>query len=52
MTGDDRVGGLVGWNNGPISSSHATGTVNGGNWVGDLLGRTMTTTLGTALQSD
>ena len=32
------VGGLVGFNDGPISSSHATGDVNGGKWVGGLVG--------------
>ena len=32
------VGGLVGWNNGPISGSHATGNVNGVQWVGGLVG--------------
>ena len=32
------VGGLVGWNNGPISSSHATGTVSGSQTVGGLVG--------------
>ena len=32
------VGGLVGWNNGPISNSHATGDVNGVTWVGGLVG--------------
>ena len=33
------VGGLVGWNNGPISYSHATGdTVRGVQWVGGLVG--------------
>ena len=32
------VGGLVGWNNGPISSSHATGDVYGGHYVGGLVG--------------
>ena len=32
------VGGLVGWNNGPISSSHATGDVDGVRWVGGLVG--------------
>ena len=35
------VGGLVGFNNGPISSSHATGDVNGvRSGLGGLLGRT------------
>ena len=34
----DLAGGLVGWNNGPISSSHATGDVIGGHWVGGLVG--------------
>ena len=34
----DLVGGLVGWNNGPIIDSHATGNVNGVNWVGGLVG--------------
>ena len=32
------VGGLVGWNNGPISSSRATGDVNGERRVGGLVG--------------
>ena len=32
------VGGLVGWNNGPISSSHATGDVDGATYVGGLVG--------------
>ena len=32
------VGGLAGWNNGPISSSHASGDVNGVQWVGGLVG--------------
>ena len=33
------VGGLVGWNNGPISDSHATGTrVSGSGQVGGLVG--------------
>ena len=34
----DLVGGLVGWNNGQISSSHATGTVTGSAYVGGLVG--------------
>ena len=33
-----QVGGLVGSNNGPISSSHATGNVRGFGWVGGLVG--------------
>ena len=33
-----QIGGLVGWNNGPISSSHATGTVSGSQTVGGLVG--------------
>ena len=37
-TGWYLVGGLVGWNNGPISSSHATGDVRGVQWVGGLVG--------------
>ena len=32
------VGGLVGFNNGPISSSHATGDVDGSAYVGGLVG--------------
>ena len=32
------VGGLVGFNNGPISSSHATGDVDGNAYVGGLVG--------------
>ena len=35
---DGFVGGLVGWNNGPIIDSHATGDVTGVNWVGGLVG--------------
>ena len=35
---DGFVGGLVGWNNGPIIDSHATGNVTGVNWVGGLVG--------------
>ena len=40
VTGTNNwVGGLVGWNNGPISDSHATGTrVNGYGQVGGLVG--------------
>ena len=39
MTGTGNlVGGLVGWNNGPISSSHATGDVDGATYVGGLVG--------------
>ena len=39
MTGTGNpVGGLVGFNNGPISSSHATGDVIGVKWVGGLVG--------------
>ena len=39
VTGTDGpVGGLAGWNNGPISSSHATGDVNGVQRVGGLVG--------------
>ena len=34
----DLVGGLVGWNNGPIIDSHATGDVSGVKWVGGLVG--------------
>ena len=32
------VGGLVGWNNAPISGSHATGDVKGVQWIGGLVG--------------
>ena len=39
MTGTGNlVGGLVGWNNGPIIDSHATGDVSGVQWVGGLVG--------------
>ena len=39
MTGTDGpVGGLAGWNNGPIIDSHATGDVSGVKWVGGLVG--------------
>ena len=38
VTGTDVVGGLVGWNNGPISNSHATGDVDGLAFVGGLVG--------------
>ena len=38
--GGDRVGGLVGQNNGSITSSYATGTVMGADYVGGLVGGT------------
>ena len=34
----NNAGGLNGWNNGPISSSHATGDVKGVGYVGGLVG--------------
>ena len=39
ITGDWDVGGLVGQNDGTISSSYATGNVNGDQYVGGLVGR-------------
>ena len=38
VTGINRVGGLVGWNHGTISGSHATGTVSGDVDIGGLAG--------------
>ena len=39
VTGSDRlVGGLVGVNSGPVSTSYATGRVSGGDGVGGLIG--------------
>src|SRR5690554_5533945 len=38
ITGNNYVGGLVGWNNGDIASSYATGAVDGNNDVGGLVG--------------
>ena len=39
MTGDDRVGGLVGWNSdGTISGSSSSGSVTGEDYVGGLVG--------------
>ena len=39
VTGNsDPVGGLVGWNNGPIIDSHATGDVDGAGYFGGLVG--------------
>jgi hypothetical protein len=40
VTGMRNVGGLVGWNEGTVSSSNFTGSVNGSNeYVGGLVGR-------------
>ena len=36
--GETNIGGLVGFNGGPIIDSHATGNVNGVQWVGGLVG--------------
>ena len=41
--GGDRVGGLMGQNNGIITSSYATGTVMGADYVGGLVGGTIGT---------
>ncbi len=38
VTGDDDVGGLVGWNSGEIGNSYATGDVTGDDDVGGLVG--------------
>ena len=38
VSGDDSVGGLVGWNEGIVEGSYATGIVNGGAEVGGLVG--------------
>jgi hypothetical protein len=38
VTGNDDVGGLVGWNNSIIRNCYATGHVNGTNYVGGLVG--------------
>jgi hypothetical protein len=38
VTGDDKVGGLVGENQGTISNCYATGDVTGNNCVGGLIG--------------
>jgi hypothetical protein len=41
VTGDRHVGGLVGWNEGTVSNSSATGSVSGYSWVGGLVGYNM-----------
>ena len=38
VTGGDWAGGLVGWSNGPITASYATGWVTGSSRVGGLVG--------------
>ena len=38
VSGDASVGGLVGWNEGVVEGSYATGIVNGGGEVGGLVG--------------
>ena len=45
---NDRVGGLVGENDGTISNSYATGRVSGANAVGGLVGQNYGTASGTA----
>ncbi|MFD0586449.1 S-layer homology domain-containing protein [Paenibacillus sp. GCM10027627] len=40
INGSSRnTGGLVGWNNGDISNSYATGSLSGGSTIGGLVGR-------------
>ena len=46
VTGRSRVGGLVGYNYGTISVSHATGAVTGRSYVGGLSGSNYGTTSG------
>ena len=41
VTGDHRVGGLVGWNWHTVSDSYSTGSVTGGNYVGGLVGHNL-----------
>ena len=38
ITGRHYTGALVGWNEGTITNSYATGAVSGGAWVGGLVG--------------
>jgi hypothetical protein len=38
VTGNDRVGGLVGWNDGEVTNCYADGTVAGSNSTGGLIG--------------
>ena len=38
MTGDSRVGGLVGWNQATLSNSYSSGSVTGDSRVGGLVG--------------
>lgn len=38
ITGDDYVGGLVGWNGGQVQNSYVTGSVSGSRSVGGLIG--------------
>lgn len=44
VSGDGSVGGLVGWNEGVVEGSYATGVVNGGAEVGGLVGSNRTHT--------
>ncbi|MCF7708645.1 MAG: hypothetical protein K9N52_07085, partial [Verrucomicrobia bacterium] len=43
VSGDDYVGGLVGWNEGTITSCYATGAVSGGWNIGGLVGSSVGT---------
>jgi len=38
VSGDERVGGLVGGNNGSITASYSTGSVSGNRYIGGLVG--------------
>jgi hypothetical protein len=38
VTGMERVGGLVGWNAGPVTNSYSSSNVTGGDYVGGLVG--------------
>ena len=39
VSGDNRVGGLVGWNISTVTNSYATGSVSGSGSIGGLVGR-------------
>ena len=41
ITGNNYVGGLVGWNRGSMSNCYATGIVSGDDYVGGLVGRNL-----------
>ena len=45
VTGNDYVGGLVGWNRGGVTASYATGRVSGESEVGGLVGRNFSGTI-------